>query len=178
MGNFFSYQKTPQIQQQAQIQQAQIQQIQQQTLAKFLDERAAKDAAKIRELKKQNKSLKTLNASLRNEIKEAKTLSSIFATSKNTSTSINGGPTQVSMPAIEEYVDAMLADENVNINYLPDFVEKQLYRNILKIVLGLLDHILNNSHLTVFNHEIKFDLAAASEFSPENKVDENNTIEE
>ena len=35
-------------------------------------------------------------------------------------------------------------------------------------MLGLLDHILNNSHVTIFNHEIKFDLVQLPQYSEEN----------
>lgn len=148
----------------------------------------------IRELKKQNKSLMTINESLRNDIKTIntklqelidKSSHSSFQSDPSCPSSSSSqfhsfaqriisetGKTQVSIPAIEEYVEKMISDPNININYLPDFVEKQLYRNIIKIVLNLLDHILNNSHITVFNHEIKFDLIPISDYNTNENVNQ------
>jgi len=168
MGNFFSSSSKPQPQPQPQPQ----------TPIGYYET--------INELKKQNESLKQINETLRKNINivNAKLHSEIAKNNNSESESIdtildslkrginnrdvsNNGGTKISMPAIEEYVDKMISDPDVNINYLPDFVEKQLYRNILKIVLGLLDHILNNSHLMVFNHEIKLDLLPIPDYSNE-----------
>ena len=128
------------------------------------------------ELQKQNDSLKTINNTLRSEIIQIKnsdehsklTTKSLLYKNKNgekNETKDDKILTHISTKAIEEYVEKMIADKDVNINYLPDFVEKQLYRNILKIVLNLLDHILNNSHVTFFNHEINFDLVPLPEYN-------------
>ena len=43
---------------------------------------------------------------------------------------------------IENIVDNMLADSNINIQYLPDTVERKLYINIFKIMIN----VINNTH--------------------------------
>ena len=73
--------------------------------------------------------------------------------------------TQISTEAIKNYVDDLISNEDVNIRYLPDFVERQLYRNIFNIMLNILDHVLNNSKVSLFNHEIKFDVVPMSSSS-------------
>lgn len=121
----------------------------------------------IAELQKQNDSLKYLNHQLHLEIEQIKKNQTPQMLLKNTKS--------ISMIGIEEYVEKMLVDPNVNINYLPDFVERQLYRNVLKMILGLLDHVLQNSHVNLLNHEIHFDVTPAKKLgqeSEENKPDE------
>lgn len=100
----------------------------------------------LAELQKQNDSLKALNHQLHLEIKCNKEVSDLVHSKS------------ISMIGIDEYVEKMLLDPNVNINYLPDFVERQLYRNVLKMILGLMDHVLKNSHVNLLNHEIHFDV--------------------
>ena len=142
----------------------------------------------INELKKQNECLKSLNDRqtnislniLKNAMSHSNKshLSTEEIDSKKSKKLQNDKLKHVSIDAIERYVEGMIADSDVNITYLPDFVERQLYKNILKMVLGLLDNILSNSHVTVFNHEINFELVPLNNFDEksDNKSDDKNDI--
>ena len=106
--------------------------------------------AKINDLIKQVESLKNTNAQL-----EAKFL--------NISSSTTGlvGKQQLkvlSKAKVEEFVEQLLADDSVNISYLPDFVERQLYKNVLNLVLGLLDNTLSTTSVKFLGHVLTFDL--------------------
>ena len=140
----------------------------------------------INELKKQNECLKSLNEKqtklslniLKSFTHSNPSVDETHQTAKSTTTPTTNTSTtndklkHISIDAIEQYVDGMIADTDVNITYLPDFVERQLYKNILKMVLGLLDNILSNSHVTVFNHEINFELVPLKKFDGENNESE------
>ena len=50
--------------------------------------------------------------------------------------------TPISKEAIEKYVEKILENKDMNISYLPDFVEKKIYENVFSITLNLLDDII------------------------------------
>ena len=66
--------------------------------------------------------------------------------------------TPISKEAIENYVDKILENEDMNISYLPDFVEKKIYENIFSILLNLLDDIMENIQINILNHKLVFDI--------------------
>lgn len=129
----------------------------------------------INELKKQNECLKALaNSHIQKKLQMNNMGGTLGGTKDETEATNKINITKhISMEAIEQYVEGMIADSDVNITYLPDFVERQLYKNILKMVLGLLDNILSNSHITIFNHEINFELVPLKNDVIEGKNDEN-----
>ena len=55
----------------------------------------------------------------------------------------------------------LLEDPEINIAYLPDWVEKQIYRNIFSMMLSLLAHTLTTSHLEFLGHRVTFDVIPA-----------------
>ena len=64
---------------------------------------------------------------------------------------------------IDELVDKILDDKNINCSFLPDVVEKQIYKNVLTIGLELLKQTLENSKINFIGHEIKFTITPSSE---------------
>ena len=66
--------------------------------------------------------------------------------------------TPVSKEAIKSYVDKILENEDMNISYLPDFVEKKIYENTFSILLNLLDDIMENIQINIINHKLVFDI--------------------
>ena len=105
------------------------------------------------ELKKQIESLKLFNSSINEK------------TSNNT---INKGKMKLSKTKINNYVDEIINNSETNIRYLPDFVEKQIYRNVFRIGINLMDKICESSSINIFGHTLSF------EFDPEdNKNNEN-----
>jgi len=105
------------------------------------------------ELKKQIESLKLFNSSINEK------------TSNNT---INKGKMKLSKTKINNYVDEIINNSETNIRYLPDFVEKQIYRNVFRIGINLMDKICESSSINILGHTLSF------EFDPEdNKNNEN-----
>ena len=104
----------------------------------------------IKELKKQNNALiNTINMleASKEEAKKKRTL-------KLKSPEI----TKVSQEKIKYYVDNLLKNSDTNISYLPDFVERRIYQNILGISLNLIDDILQTTTVNFLGHQITFDL--------------------
>lgn len=64
----------------------------------------------------------------------------------------------VSNAAIEKFVDELLVDPNINIYMLPDSIEKPLYMNTLKIFLGIIQKMFNNTSLDIIGHQVTMNL--------------------
>jgi len=109
------------------------------------DSELANTKNKLEELTKQLNSLKTINSGLEKQtvINESKT------------EEINKLQ-ELSKAKIDEFVEQLLADEKVNIGYLPDFVERQLYKNIFNLLIGLLNNILNTTNIGLLGHQLTF----------------------
>lgn len=109
--------------------------------------KVTEDALYIEQLKKEIQSLKSINESLE------KQLMGIQANPETPSTEhvdLHG----LSKKKINEFVDQLLSDINVNIAYLPDFVERQIYKNVLSIILGILDNTLNTTSINFMGHQL------------------------
>jgi len=126
------------------------------------------------ELKKQLNALKNINQGLENKIvnKEIKITHSREGTTKKIELS------ELSKHRIEQFVNKLLADKDINIQYLPDFVEKQLYKNVFTILLGLLENILDTTSIKFLGHDLTFELnpskAAENSDSKDDNKDEKN----
>jgi predicted RNase H-like nuclease (RuvC/YqgF family) len=62
----------------------------------------------------------------------------------------------LSRERVDEFVEKLLEDESVNMSYLPDFIERQMYKNVLNLVIGLLNNTLNTATLNVIGHQLSF----------------------
>jgi len=97
----------------------------------------------IMELRKQIESLKGINDIVvkQRSIREGTTGTGIHV----------GG---ISKEKIDEYVEKLLTDENINIKYLPDFVERQIYRNVFNLMINLLENICETTNVSLLGHQI------------------------
>ena len=64
----------------------------------------------------------------------------------------------ISKSKIKDYVEAMLNDPNINIYGFPDAIERQLYTNMITLLLHVLSNALQNAEIHLFNHRIVFDV--------------------
>lgn len=65
---------------------------------------------------------------------------------------------QLSKEMIQKYVNDFLEDEKVNIDYLPDFVERKIYVNTFNILINLINHLFENTKLSFLNHNITLNI--------------------
>jgi len=124
---------------------------------------AEKDEYKnqVTELKKQVVSLESINGNLRKELQETKN----FATTDKAELAARQKAklSELSKERINQVVEDLLNDKNVNIKYLPDFVEKQIYRNVFNIMINLLDNVLETTSVQFLGHNLTFDINPQSE---------------
>lgn len=64
----------------------------------------------------------------------------------------------LSKKQIELLVNKLLADEQINIKYFPDWVERQLYINVINLVVNLLEQFLSGTNINMLGHSIGFTL--------------------
>lgn len=57
-------------------------------------------------------------------------------------------------PQLMCYIEQILQDPACNIKYLPDAVERHMYRTIFQSVIGLLDKVVSSSKIELLGHEI------------------------
>jgi hypothetical protein len=65
---------------------------------------------------------------------------------------------EISKEALEEFVDKMMSENKLNIPYFPDGIERQLYINAFKILLGLVDEFANKNEIKFLGHKLTFKL--------------------
>lgn len=57
---------------------------------------------------------------------------------------------------IEQYIDELLADDEINQAFVPDVMERAMYRNVLRLSVRLLERLLRESRVEFLGHTIKF----------------------
>jgi hypothetical protein len=62
----------------------------------------------------------------------------------------------ISEEKLDEFIDEILKDQNINIDYFPDVVERKIYRNVLILMFSLLNKSIDTASVQFIGHEIKF----------------------
>ena len=62
----------------------------------------------------------------------------------------------ISSDNISKFVDDLLNNREVNMSYLPDGIEKQIYKNLLVYALNIMKEVISTSKVQVVGHEITF----------------------
>ena len=101
---------------------------------------------KTRELESRIQELEAENKHLKTELE-----------SKTDSKPVNS---QLSKERLNQIVEKLIKDEDVNIDYLPDFVERKIYTNVFNLLINLLDETLNTTGIDLLGHRIEFDFVA------------------
>lgn len=108
---------------------------------------------KIHELEKQIESLKHINKELEARKQyppeESKPITVVRGHTKLT---------ELSRTRVNEFVDKLLEDDNVNIKYLPDFVERRIYQNVFNILVNILDNIVETTTINIMGHHLILDV--------------------
>lgn len=67
---------------------------------------------------------------------------------------------QLSKERLKEFVEKLIKDEDINIDYLPDFVERKIYTNVFNILINLLDETTKTTGIDFLGHRIEFNFVA------------------
>jgi DNA mismatch repair ATPase MutS len=112
----------------------------------------------INELKKELDEMKKINNSLEHSIKKEGCLteSNINSVVKSDKKKIK--LSEISKQKVNQFVETLLEDENINIKYFPDAVERQIYRNVFNILINLLDTLFETTSVNFLGHKLEFDL--------------------
>lgn len=103
-------------------------------------------------LKKMIKNLEKQNQELLLKIEEKREIQKEKECKNNLSES------SINKAIIRKYIKEMLEDENANIGWMPDFVEKKIYENVFTLLLGLLETNIEKTNLEILGHKIKLSL--------------------
>ena len=119
----------------------------------------------IAELRKQIDSLKAINKILKDKMNSDGVQFNQEAYNQKVSDLL-----KLSKIRINQFVEKILEDENVNIKYLPDFVERQIYRNVFTILINLLENILETTSIKFLGHNLTFDINPNIEDDIDNNI--------
>lgn len=59
----------------------------------------------------------------------------------------------ISEDTIDQYVESLIKDNNIE--GVPDFLERKIYKAVIKAILGSLSKTLETSNINLFGHNIK-----------------------
>ena len=107
---------------------------------------------------KELKYLRSRNALLESQLRELK--EQVRANSQGQNLSMTAIPDnelkQLSEARIDECIAQMLSNPDINISWLPDVVERKLYKNIAMVALNIIESTLENSHVEFMGHRLRF----------------------
>lgn len=78
--------------------------------------------------------------------------------------------THVSFAAVDEIVDDFMSDSAINNPLMPDFIERSIYRNVLKLMLGILGRMLDTTELSFLGHNITMKLTPEEEQTTQHEL--------
>ena len=148
--------------------------IQANTISQFhadslLRERELNDVKmKMLELQKQNDKLSAINDDLEVRLENSKknlisknlskSMDSNNLIENSDSVSEKAKLSDISKTRIADYVNKMLKDNAINSKLIPDYIERKIYTNVIGLVIGLIDNMVDNTSIRFMDHELKFDL--------------------
>lgn len=80
------------------------------------------------------------------------------------------GPLDHQDRVLDNIVIRFLENENINNRYIPDAIERRMYRNVLKLVIGHLSEVVEGTRFDVLGHRISLSITPipAAEPRPSN----------
>lgn len=64
----------------------------------------------------------------------------------------------ISTEAIDHIVDELIADPDLKMEFVPDSIERKMYTNMLKVLLGVIQKTLDNASMEIIGHEFKIQM--------------------
>lgn len=111
----------------------------------------------IRELQNEIKSLKEDNDSLR------QTITKTIKSAEQRSIASEKVVSVVSQAAIDEFVEALLADPESNIAYVPDMIERPMEKKMLLVLIKAIGQLVDSASIKFMGHEIVMHLKPIEE---------------
>ena len=83
-------------------------------------------------------------------------MGNIFRKEKKTSKKLKLDKDSISSEQIEKFVNELLNNKDVNMDYIPDAAEKEIYKKILIYGLNITKELIKTAKVEVIGHEITF----------------------
>jgi hypothetical protein len=90
---------------------------------------------------------------------------------------LHGGPanapaavSDAETDAINALVDQFLADELINNRFIPDAVERRMYCNVIKMIIGILKVSIDHASLEAFGHRFVMNMTPIPVHHPKTMV--------
>lgn len=109
---------------------------------------------KIDELQNQLESAKSINNELSNALHKKNELIERLGENIDDDEDVQKLVDLLSQEKINQFVEELLEDEETNIKYLPDFVERQIYRNVFRLSIRLVNKMMNSMTFELVNHKL------------------------
>lgn len=118
---------------------------------------------RIEDLERQVEALKEINREQRAEINNI--VSALKTGDKPIDPKNNDLNVSVSMAHIKSIVDEMIANDEVNIKFIPDFVERRIYEKVFRILLNVIQEISSTTKLELLEHEIELQFKRSNDLT-------------
>jgi chromosome segregation ATPase len=112
----------------------------------------------IDNLQKEIEALRSINRELEDNLHNKNTIIQKLGANIESNDDVKELVSMLSKEQINIYVEEMLANEETNIKYLPDVVERQIYRNMFKLTLKMLNKIMNSVSFEMVNHKMSINM--------------------
>jgi chromosome segregation ATPase len=112
----------------------------------------------IDNLQKEIEALRSINRELEDNLHNKNTIIQKLGANIESNDDVKELVSMLSKEQINIYVEEMLANEETNIKYLPDVVERQIYRNMFKLTLKMLNKIMNSVSFEMINHKMSINM--------------------
>lgn len=112
----------------------------------------------IDNLQKEIETLRSVNRELENNLHNKNKIIQKLGANIESNDDVKELVNMLSKEQINIYVEEMLANEETNIKYLPDVVERQIYRNMFKLTLKMLNKIMNSVSFEMINHKMSINM--------------------
>jgi hypothetical protein len=73
--------------------------------------------------------------------------------------------------AIDSFVNLLMQNKHINCTYMPDFIERDIYRNIIIVLLANLREWIRTVRIEILHHVITMNIEPLSSSPPEKKDD-------
>jgi hypothetical protein len=60
--------------------------------------------------------------------------------------------------SIDAFVEGILSNKRLNCFFLPDFVERVIYRNVMRLIVGYFGTVVNSAEIRFANHKLSLSL--------------------
>ena len=117
-----------------------------------------KITSKVDTLNKEIDGLQSVNKDLEKSLLEKNKMIERLGSNIKTDDDVKDLIKMLSKEQIDKYVEELLADEDINIKYLPDFVERQIYRNSFKLFIKLMNKILGTMSFELIGHKLHMNM--------------------